>query len=165
MALHGGGHLKFIKKRHKGSFGDSSAFVWGDVQASFLKKSAFCNFIPGSCVFSLMLLHYIEYYCDNPFVDDDNSYIVHKSPAAIWAVESQDRYCCDIGLALQTVNQQKSISYNYIKYTMPPIIYLIWNVILYPDHPQNCIDCSLAQNTPVNPFRQTDKLKLWWRPA
>ena len=50
MALHGGGHLE-LKKCTKGIFGASSEFVWGDVQVSFLKKSAFCNFIPGSCVF------------------------------------------------------------------------------------------------------------------
>ena len=54
MALHGGGHLE-LKKMHKGDFGASSEFVWGDVHVSFLKKSAFCNFIPGS---TLMLLHY-----------------------------------------------------------------------------------------------------------
>ena len=50
MALHGGGHLE-LKKCTRGIFGASSEFVWGDVQVSFLKKSAFCNFIPGSCVF------------------------------------------------------------------------------------------------------------------
>ena len=40
-----------LKKCTRGIFGASSEFVWGDVQVSFLKKSAFCNFIPGSCVF------------------------------------------------------------------------------------------------------------------
>ena len=50
MALHGGGHLE-LKKCTRGIFGASSEFVWGDVQVSFLKKSAFCNCIPGSCVF------------------------------------------------------------------------------------------------------------------
>ena len=50
MALHGGGHLE-LKKCTRGIFWASSEFVWGDVQVSFLKKSAFCNFIPGSCVF------------------------------------------------------------------------------------------------------------------
>ena len=50
MALHGGGHLE-LKKMHNEIFGASSEFVWGDVQVSFLKKSAFCNFIPDSCVF------------------------------------------------------------------------------------------------------------------
>ena len=39
----------------RGIFGASSEFVWGDVHVSLLKKSAFCNFIPGS---TLMLLHY-----------------------------------------------------------------------------------------------------------
>ena len=50
MALRGGGHLK-LKKAARGIFGDSSAFVWGDVQISFLKKN---QFIP---CFALMLLH------------------------------------------------------------------------------------------------------------
>ena len=50
MPLHGGGHLE-LKKMHKGDFLASSELVWGDVQVSFLKKTAFCNFIPGSCVF------------------------------------------------------------------------------------------------------------------
>ena len=40
-----------LKKCTRGIFGASSEFVWGDVHVSFLKKSAFCNFIPGSCVF------------------------------------------------------------------------------------------------------------------
>ena len=40
-----------LKKCTRGIFGASSEFVWGDVQVSFLKKSAFCNCIPGSCVF------------------------------------------------------------------------------------------------------------------
>ena len=44
-----------LKKCTRGVFGASSEFVWGDVHVSFLKKSAFCNFIPGS---TLMLLHY-----------------------------------------------------------------------------------------------------------
>ena len=46
-----------LKKCTRGIFGASSEFVWGDVNVSFLKKSAFCNFIPGS---TLMLLHYFE---------------------------------------------------------------------------------------------------------
>ena len=45
-----------LKKCTRGIFGTSSEFVWGDVHVSFLKKSAFFNFIPGS---TLMLLHYI----------------------------------------------------------------------------------------------------------
>ena len=53
MALHGGGHLE-LKKMHKGIFGASSVLDWGDVRVSFLKKSAFYNFIPGS---TPMLLH------------------------------------------------------------------------------------------------------------
>ena len=54
MALDGGGHLE-LKKCTRGIFGASSEFVWVDVHVSFLKKSAFCNFNPGS---TLMLLHY-----------------------------------------------------------------------------------------------------------
>ena len=55
MALHGGGHLE-LKKCTRGIIGAFSEFVWGDFHVSFLKKSAFCNFIPGS---TLMLLHYM----------------------------------------------------------------------------------------------------------
>ena len=54
MTLHCGGHLE-LKKCTRGIFWASSEFVWGDVHVLFLKKSAFCNFIPGS---TLMLLHY-----------------------------------------------------------------------------------------------------------
>ena len=57
MALHGGGHLE-LKKCTRGIFGASSEFVRGDVHVSFLKKSAFWNFIPGS---TLMLLHYVDH--------------------------------------------------------------------------------------------------------
>ena len=42
-------------KKQQGEFLYYSAFVWGDVQVSLLKKSSFCNFIPG---LTLMLLHY-----------------------------------------------------------------------------------------------------------
>ena len=48
------------KKCTKGIFGDFSAFVWGDVQVSFLKKSVFCNFIPVSCVFFTNALALLE---------------------------------------------------------------------------------------------------------
>ena len=47
MASHSGGHLE-LRKMHKGDF-------WG---LFGIRPSAFCNFIPGSCFFSLMLLHY-----------------------------------------------------------------------------------------------------------
>ena len=43
MALHGGGHLE-LKKMHKGIFGASSVFDWGDVRVSFLKKISFLQF-------------------------------------------------------------------------------------------------------------------------
>ena len=43
MALHGGGHLE-LEKMHKGGFGASSEFVWGDVHVSFLKKISFLQF-------------------------------------------------------------------------------------------------------------------------
>ena len=50
-----------LKKCTREIFGASSEFVWGEVHVSFLKKSAFCNFIPGS---TLMLLHYKEIASD-----------------------------------------------------------------------------------------------------
>ena len=49
-----------LKKCTRGIFGASLEFIWGDVHVSFLKKSAFCNFIPGS---TLMLLHYMAEAC------------------------------------------------------------------------------------------------------
>ena len=68
MALHGGVHLE-LKKCTRGISGASSEFVWGDVHVSFLKKLAFCNFIPGS---TPMLLHYLlfcrVYSSELPFV-------------------------------------------------------------------------------------------------
>ena len=54
MALHGGGHLE-LKQMHKEIFGASSVFDWGDVRVSFLKKSAFYNFIPGFSALALIL--------------------------------------------------------------------------------------------------------------
>ena len=63
MALHGGDHHE-LKKCTREIFGASSEFVWGDIHVSFLKKSAFCNFIPGS---TLMLLHYVVFLNNNMY--------------------------------------------------------------------------------------------------
>ena len=50
MALHGGGHLE-LKQMHRGNFRGLFGIRLAKYPGIIPKKSAFCNFIPGSCVF------------------------------------------------------------------------------------------------------------------
>ena len=50
MVLHGGGHLE-LKKMHKRDFWGLFGISLGRCPGIIPEKTAFCNFIPGSCVF------------------------------------------------------------------------------------------------------------------
>ena len=81
--------LNFKKMHNFGIFWDSSAFVWGDVQVSFLKKSAFCNFIPGS---TLMLLLRPKHYARTPLVLYFQGLLTNKRQSLIQATRTTAQY-------------------------------------------------------------------------
>ena len=97
------------KKCTRGIFGASSEFVWGDVQVSFLRKSVFCNFIPGFCVFftNALALWFI-------FITLDSE----KHHSIVWLYSSMNVVVCLLKLVIWVVYYlyQKNCSLWYMQF-------------------------------------------------